>query len=103
MNRRALITLLGGAAAVRPLAARTQQLELPRIGVLRVAGAIHQPAIEGLRQGLRDHGYVEGQNIAIEFRSGEGGMSQLRAASSLAKSVMRSSIVPAKRVSIMMF
>jgi hypothetical protein len=57
MNRRALITLLGGAAAVRPLAARTQQLELPRIGVLRVAGAIHQPAIEGLRQGLRDlHG-----------------------------------------------
>jgi putative tryptophan/tyrosine transport system substrate-binding protein len=76
MKRRTFITLLGGAAAW-PLAARGQQPNVPRIGVLRVAGLPSQPAVEELRQGLRDLGYVEGQNIAIEFRSGEGGIERL--------------------------
>jgi ABC-type uncharacterized transport system substrate-binding protein len=75
-SRREIIALLGGAAAW-PLAAGAQQLHIPRIGVLRVAGPVNQPAIEGLRQGLRDLGYVDGQNIAIEFRSGEGGIERL--------------------------
>jgi putative ABC transport system substrate-binding protein len=76
MRRRAFISLLGGAAAW-PLAVRAQLLHVPRIGVLRVAGPANQPAIEGLRQGLRDLGYVDGQNIAIEFRSGEEGIDKL--------------------------
>jgi GMC oxidoreductase/ABC transporter substrate binding protein len=78
MKRREFITLLGGgAAAAWPFAARAQQQAMPRISVLRVAGPVNQPAIEGLRQGLRDLGYIEGQNIAIEFRSGEGGIDRL--------------------------
>jgi putative ABC transport system substrate-binding protein len=74
--RREFITLLGGAVAW-PLAARGQQLQIPRIGVLRVAEPVNQPAIEGLRLGLRDLGYVDGQNIGIEFRSGEDGIYRL--------------------------
>jgi putative tryptophan/tyrosine transport system substrate-binding protein len=65
------------ARAAGPFAARAQQVQILRIGVLRVAGPASQPAIEGLRQGLRDLGYVDGQDIAIEFRSGEGGIKRL--------------------------
>lgn len=67
MKRRAFITLLGGAAAGWPLAARAQQAgKAHRIGFLRV----EQPPksfIEGFRHGLREHGLIEGQNIAIEW------------------------------------
>jgi putative tryptophan/tyrosine transport system substrate-binding protein len=77
MNRRALITLLGGAAAAWPLAARAQQQKLPRIGVLLPANP--EPFWSTFRQGLREHGYSEGQNIAFELRSADGKSDRLRA------------------------
>jgi putative ABC transport system substrate-binding protein len=69
MERRAFIALLGVLAA--PRVAEAQPAKVPRIGVLRV-GAPPDPAVEGLRQGLRDLGYVEGQTIVIEYRWAEG-------------------------------
>jgi len=68
VRRREFITLLGGAAAAWPLAARAQQAvsKMPRIGIID-PGAIW----DHFRQGLRDLGYAEGRNIAIEHRSTE--------------------------------
>jgi len=68
MKRREFITLLGGAAGAWPLAARAQQSvsKMPRIGIID-PGALWDP----FRQGLRDLGYAEGRNIAIEYRSTE--------------------------------
>ena len=67
MKRCAFITLLGGAAAAWPLAARAQQsTKVVRLGYL--APARLPNLIEALRAGLRDFGYVEGQNLAIEYR-----------------------------------
>jgi ABC-type uncharacterized transport system substrate-binding protein len=67
VKRRDFITLLGGAAAAWPLAARAQQsTKVVRLGYL--APARLPNLIEALRAGLRDFGYVEGQNLAIEYR-----------------------------------
>jgi len=66
MRRRQFLSLLGGAAAM-PLAARAQQqAKLSRIGFLRV-GPPPPAWIAALRQGLREHGLIEGQHIEIEF------------------------------------
>jgi putative ABC transport system substrate-binding protein len=77
-RRREFITLLGGATAW-PLAARAQQLaKLPRIGILwpnPLAASGH--LVDAFRQGLSELGYVEGQNMMIEFRSAEGRMERL--------------------------
>jgi putative tryptophan/tyrosine transport system substrate-binding protein len=73
MRRRELLSLLAGAAAAWPLAARAQQAaRLPRLGVLLLSTPQADPQMETARRALRDLGYVEGQNLAIEYRYAEG-------------------------------
>jgi hypothetical protein len=69
MKRREFIMLLGGAAVAWPVAVRAQQpSNIPRVGVLRFGpAAAYVDRVEALRSGLRQLGYVEGKNIAIEY------------------------------------
>jgi putative ABC transport system substrate-binding protein len=81
MRRREFISLVGAAAVVWPLAAPAQQpTMLPTIGFL-FSGAKSEsaPSLAAFRQGLREAGYVEGQNVAIEYRWGEGHRDRLPA------------------------
>ena len=78
MNRRELITLIGGAAAW-PLAARAQQqpTKVPRVGILTPAVTDATPALQAFHRGIRDLGYVEGQTIALDFRFSRGDLDAL--------------------------
>jgi putative tryptophan/tyrosine transport system substrate-binding protein len=78
MRRREFITLLGGAAAW-PLAARAQQFgSIPRIGILWPGVSVPAPPrLESFRRGLRELGFVDGQNVVIELRYAQGGLQQL--------------------------
>ena len=74
MNRRAFTTLLGGAAVAWPIAARAQQAgKVHRIGVLEtISTTLNVANFYALREGLRQLGYAEGQNLVIEYRSADG-------------------------------
>jgi len=76
MKRREFITLVSSAAAW-PLTARAQPPKVARIGVLYIGLADSDSLKKELREGLRELGYVEGQNIAFEFRSAEGKLDRL--------------------------
>ena len=77
MRRREFITLLGGAAAAWPLAARAQQAKVRRIGFLHDVRR-PSPEVDAFRQGLRDLGYIEGmENINIEYRFASGRVERL--------------------------
>jgi len=70
MNRRGFITLIGGAAAAWPLAARAQRPALPVIGYLDAGEGVQEERRRAFRQGLKDNGFVEGENVVIDYRFG---------------------------------
>ena len=80
ISRRAVLAIAGGAAVAWPLAAGAQQRAMPVIGYLH-SGAPDRfaPIVAAFRQGLNETGYVEGENVAFEYRWAEGNYDRLPA------------------------
>src|ERR1700740_1194689 len=81
MDRRVFIGILAGSLLAAPLAAEAQRRAMPVIGVLSTGspGPSSAPLMAAFRQGLSEAGYVEGQNLAIEYRWAEGRYDRLPA------------------------
>ena len=77
-KRREFVTLVGGAAAAWPFAARAQQPGVALVGLLS-GGQLDDRLIDAVRQGLKEGGYIEGRNIAIKYRSADGRFDRLPA------------------------
>jgi putative ABC transport system substrate-binding protein len=90
MRRREFITLIGGVAGMWPLVARAQQPKMPVVGCLHLGSSEASSTQLGLlRQGLKESGYLEGKNVAIEYRWAEGQSGRLR---ELASDLVRQSV-----------
>ena len=73
MKRREFITLIGGAAAAWPLASHAQHTTMPVVGFMHTLAPESVPnPMAGFHQGLKEQGYIEGQNLAIEYRFADG-------------------------------
>ena len=101
MRRREFITLLGGAAATWPLAARAQQPAMPVIAVLSPLSRFTATRnIEGLRAGLRELGYVEGRNIGLALRFADGSPERMPAIATELVAHQPAAIIAAPKLSL---